>query len=208
MLWITWALDGPHEALDEQLGLRRARAAVLLLLALPGSTYLYQGEELGLPEVWDLDPTVLDDPVWTMSGHTLKGRDGCRVPIPWTTEPPSFGFGTAEPWLPQPAAFADFAVSAQEDDPASTLNLYRTALRLRREHLPDRRRAHLERIARHGGLPRPVQRPALHREHRAGPDRSARRARSCWCSVDQADPALLPGNSAAWLLDAAPGRRP
>jgi alpha-glucosidase len=135
-LWITWALDGPHDALDPALGLRRARAAILLVLALPGSAYLYQGEELGLPEVWDLDPSVLDDPVWTLSDHTLKGRDGCRVPIPWTAEPPSFGFGAAAPWLPQPDAFAGLAASVQDADPDSTLHLYRTALSLRRDRRP------------------------------------------------------------------------
>ncbi len=87
--WRAWPLSAPIEVLaqqlDAELGLRRARAATLLLLALPGSTYIYQGEELGLPEVWDLPPEVLDDPAWTNSGHTQKGRDGCRVPIPWTT---------------------------------------------------------------------------------------------------------------------------
>ena len=134
--WITWALDGPHDALDQALGLRRARASLLFLLALPGSAYLYQGEELGLPEVWDLDSAVLDDPIWTMSGHTLKGRDGCRVPIPWTPDPPSYGFGVSEPWLPQPDGFAELAASNQDDDPHSTLNLYRTALARRREHTP------------------------------------------------------------------------
>ena len=207
VLWITWALDGPHEALDEALGRRRARAAVLLLLALPGSTYLYQGEELGLPEVWDLDPAVLDDPVWTMSGHTLKGRDGCRVPIPWTTEPPSFGFGSTEPWLPQPAAFGDLAAAGQEDDPASTLNLYRTALRLRREHLPaDDRLVWRESpdavvsLIRSNGLrcilntgPDPVDLPP---------------GRVLLMSAEQADQAVLPGDSAAWLLDAEPDLRP
>ena len=73
--------DGKRPAVDLELGLRRARAATLLLLALPGSTYLYQGEELGLPEVADLPAEVLQDPIWLRSGHTVKGRDGCRVPL-------------------------------------------------------------------------------------------------------------------------------
>lgn len=133
--WRTWPITGPHDALDAELGLRRARAATLLLLALPGSTYLYQGEELGLPDVWDLPPEVLDDPVWENSGHTVKGRDGCRVPIPWTTSGPSFGFGDSEPWLPQPATFGKLSVEAQTGDPTSTLELYRRALAARRAHL-------------------------------------------------------------------------
>ncbi len=133
--WQRWPLRGPHDVLDAELGLRRARAATLMLLALPGSMYLYQGEELGLPEVWDLPPEVLDDPVWESSGHTMKGRDGCRVPIPWTREGPSFGFGTGGSWLPQPDAFGALSVEAQEGAEGSTLELYRRALRLRREHL-------------------------------------------------------------------------
>lgn len=130
--WRTWVLDGPHDILDPELGLDRARAATLLLLALPGSTYLYQGEELGLPEAYDLPVDVLDDPVWENSGHTVKGRDGCRVPIPWESTGPSLGFGNATPWLPQPAVFAELAADQQTADPESTLNLYRRAIELRR----------------------------------------------------------------------------
>jgi alpha-glucosidase len=117
---------------DRALGLRRARAATLVMLALPGSAYLYQGEELGLPEVTDLPDSVRQDPVWERSGHQVRGRDGCRVPLPW--EPgPGLGFTTAATtWLPQPPYFAEYAASAQRDDPASTLALYRTALALRR----------------------------------------------------------------------------
>lgn len=131
--WRAWLLDGPHEVLDAALGLRRARAAALLLLALPGSTYLYQGEELGLPEVYDLPLDVLDDPVWENSGRTRKGRDGCRVPIPWTVGGTSFGFGSDAAWLPQPPSFAGLSVEAQTGDPDSTLELHRSALRIRRE---------------------------------------------------------------------------
>lgn len=129
--WRTWVLDGPHDILDPELGLDRARAATLLLLALPGSTYLYQGEELGLPEAYDLPVDVLDDPVWENSGHTVKGRDGCRVPIPWESSGPSLGFGSAEPWLPQPAVFAELAADQQTGDADSTLNLYQRAIGLR-----------------------------------------------------------------------------
>jgi alpha-glucosidase len=119
---------------DLVLGLRRARAAALLTLALPGGAYLYQGEELGLPEVEDLPEDVLQDPTWERSGHTARGRDGCRVPLPWTGDRPPFGF-TADgvrPWLPQPESWRELTVAAQRDDPASTLSLYRSALRLRR----------------------------------------------------------------------------
>ncbi len=116
-VWRAWPLSAPVEQLakqlDAELGLRRARAATMLLLALPGSTYIYQGEELGLPDVWDLPPEVLDDPTWENSGHTVKGRDGCRVPIPWARSGPSFGFGDGKPWLPQPARYGELSAEAQ-----------------------------------------------------------------------------------------------
>ncbi len=130
-----WLLDGDRSLLDEAQGLRRARAAALLMLALPGNAYLYQGEELGLPEAYDLPVEVLDDPVWARSAHTRKGRDGCRVPIPWSTTGPSLGFGTDGAWLPQPPVYAEYAASAQDDVAGSTLELYRAALHLRKEHL-------------------------------------------------------------------------
>jgi alpha-glucosidase len=120
---------------DAELGLRRARAAALLTLALPGSAYLYQGEELGLPEHTTLDDTLRQDPSWKRSGHTQRGRDGCRVPIPWVADAPGFGFSpTGRTWLPQPAEWASYAVDAQASVTGSTLELYREALRTRREH--------------------------------------------------------------------------
>jgi alpha-glucosidase len=121
---------------DVALGRRRARAAALMMLALPGVVSLYQGEELGLPEVEDLPDDVLADPVWERSGHAVRGRDGCRVPLPWSGDAAPYGFGPAgsTPWLPQPAVWRSLSVAAQEADPASTLNLYRTALALRRSH--------------------------------------------------------------------------
>ncbi len=133
--WRAWPLDGPHDLLDADLGLRRARAALLLLLALPGSMYLYQGEELGLPEVWDLPDDVLDDPVWENSGHEQKGRDGCRVPLPWTSDGPSLGFGDGDPWLPQPDVFRELSVAAQTGADESTLELCRRAIAIRSEQL-------------------------------------------------------------------------
>jgi len=125
----------PDTPLDPELGLRRARAAVLLLLGLPGSAYVYQGEELGLPEVVDLPEEVLADPIWERSGHRVRGRDGCRVPVPWEPAGPSLGFGSGRPWLPQPSDWADLSVQAQQGADGSTLELYRSALRLRRELL-------------------------------------------------------------------------
>ena len=121
---------------DLELGRRRARAAIMMELALPGGVYLYQGEELGLEEVLDLPEEVLEDPTWERSGHTVRGRDGCRVPIPWTTSGPSLGFGPADggaPWLPQPEHWAQLSVEAEDADRRSMLWLYRDALRLRRE---------------------------------------------------------------------------
>jgi len=130
-----WLLDGPHDLLEAERGARRARAAALLTLALPGSMYVYQGDELGLPEAWELPLDVLQDPIWHDSDHTVKGRDGCRVPIPWESTGPSLGFGEGGAWLPQPPTFAGLAASVQETDPNSTLLLYRRALELRRERL-------------------------------------------------------------------------
>ncbi|MEV5316674.1 glycoside hydrolase family 13 protein [Streptomyces sp. NPDC052687] len=132
----AWLLSGGHApAVDTAAGLRRARAATLLMLALPGSSYLYQGEELGLPEVADLPTAVLQDPIWEQTGHVRKGRDGCRVPLPWTTTGPSYGFGPGGAWLPQPESFARYAVEAQDGVEGSTLELYRSALKLRRKLL-------------------------------------------------------------------------
>jgi alpha-glucosidase len=128
----------PATTLDRELGRRRARAAALLMFALPGGAYVYQGDELGLWEVEDLPDEVLQDPTWKRSGNTDRGRDGCRVPLPWSGTAPPFGFSLdgarSTPWLPQPADFASVTVEAQEDDPASMLSLYRAALALRHEH--------------------------------------------------------------------------
>lgn len=118
---------------DRDLGLRRARAATLLMLALPGAAYLYQGEELGLPEHTELPDDLRQDLVWRRSGGASLGRDGCRVPLPWKGHPPCGGFGpeTAS-WLPQPDGWADYALDRQRDDPSSTYTMYWYALRLRR----------------------------------------------------------------------------
>ena len=105
------------------------------MLALPGSAYLYQGEELGLPEVIELDDHVREDPSFHRTNGEVYGRDGCRVPIPWETAASAFGFSSSgESWLPQPPVFAHLARDRQQGDPASTLELYRAALALRAEH--------------------------------------------------------------------------
>lgn len=129
----AWLMaDGTVPVLDAERGLRRARAATLLMLALPGSSYVYQGEELGLQEAAAIPHDQLQDPKWIRTGHTVKGRDGCRVPIPWTTSGPSFGFGAVAPHLPQPADFGTSSVEAEDGDPASTLTFYRAAIAARR----------------------------------------------------------------------------
>jgi len=122
---------------DVELGTRRARAASALLLALPGSVYLYQGEELGLLEALDLPDDARQDPIWLRSGGAELGRDGCRVPLPWSTEGANFGFSATEaapaPWLPQPEWFASYVRDRQVDDVDSMLNLHRRLLQHRRE---------------------------------------------------------------------------
>ena len=122
-------------------GVAPARAAALLLLALPGSAYVYQGEELGLPEVLDIPDAARQDPAFRRTGGKVRGRDGCRVPLPWERGGASFGFsGTgpasspAPPWLPQPAYWGAYSVAAERADPSSFLRLYQAALRLRREN--------------------------------------------------------------------------
>jgi alpha-glucosidase len=129
----------PRGPVDVALGTRRARAAALFLLGLPGAVYLYQGEELGLPEVMDLPEGSRRDPIWERSGHREYGRDGCRIPLPWLRDAPAFGFSPTDVpgWLPQPAWFADYAVDTQVGDPASTLELYRSLIGLRRRLMVD-----------------------------------------------------------------------
>jgi len=118
---------------DADLGLRRARAATALMLALPGSSYLYQGEELGLPDSTDMPDDVRQDPTWPRSGHTERGRDGARVPMPWEGDRPSYGFGPSDQtWLPQPASYGALAVDRQVGVEGTTLELYRALLRVRR----------------------------------------------------------------------------
>jgi glycosidase len=183
------------------IGLTRARAALLFLLALPGSAYLYQGEELGLPEVTDIPDDARQDPIWERSGHTRHGRDGCRVPIPWsgTHEPYGFSTGNARPWLPMPDTWASLTVEAQAQDPASTLSFYRDALAHRRKLLADLpgslewlelgddvvafRRGPLTCVLNCGNAPTPLP--------------GDRRLLLASAPLDDG---LLPGNAAAWLV--------
>ena len=123
-------------------GTRRARAAALLMLALPGGAYVYQGEELGLPDVADLPDAARQDPTFARTEGAELGRDGCRVPFPWAGSAPPFGFGpSGAPWLPQPADWVALTAERQDADPSSVLTLYRSALRLRRQrrHAGDER---------------------------------------------------------------------
>jgi alpha-glucosidase len=133
----TWVLSN-HDVIRHPtrygggaVGVARARAATLAMLALPGSSYIYQGEELGLEEV-DVAPEFRQDPAWFRTGK--PGRDGCRVPLPWRGTRAPYGFSAAgvRPWLPQPDDWAPLTVAAQKKDPHSTWSLYRAALRARR----------------------------------------------------------------------------
>jgi alpha-glucosidase len=142
----TWVLSN-HDVVRHatrygggEVGKARARAAALVQLALPGTAYVYNGDELGLENV-ELPDEVLQDPTWERSGHTERGRDGERVPMPWEGDAPPFGFGpTTASWLPMPAEWSAFTVESELDNPASTLSLYRKALRLRRQ-LPELHRS-------------------------------------------------------------------
>ncbi|GLK15833.1 glycoside hydrolase family 13 protein [Herbiconiux flava] len=122
---------------DRAAGLRRARAATAVMLALPGSAYIYQGEELGLPEVVDLPDDARQDPTWFRTHGARYGRDGCRVPIPWQAGATTYGFGPAgstASWLPQPGDWDAYARDSQEGVPGSTLSLYTALLALRSQY--------------------------------------------------------------------------
>ncbi len=131
-------LINSHEPVDVEVGTRRARASMLIQGALPGPLFLYFGEELGLPEVLDLPEWALQDPIWERSGRTERGRDGCRVPMPWTSDASTnYGFSDGtdapqQPWLPQPAQWSELAADQQTNDPNSMLSLYRDVLAARR----------------------------------------------------------------------------
>jgi alpha-glucosidase len=198
------------QPVDLDLGTRRARAAALLTMALPGSVYLYQGEELGLWEVEDIPDELRQDPIWHRTGGADPGRDGSRVPLPWSGLEPPFGFSlpaaSREPWLPQPKEWRDLTVEAQSreagpGEPASMLALYRRALRIRRaEFGPGAAMTWLPAPAGalafdRGGVicvanlsPAPVELPAGEILLASGP-----------VSGDAASGGLLPPDTSAWL---------
>jgi alpha-glucosidase len=119
---------------DNKLGLQKAKAATLFMLGLPGASYLYQGEELGLPEHTTIAAEHRQDPTFFRTSGMRVGRDGCRVPLPWETGNASNGFNNSgNAWLPQPKSYADLSRDLQEIDPSSTLSLYKQALAIRRE---------------------------------------------------------------------------
>ncbi len=135
----TLERQGDPAKFNIERGTRRARAGALLMLALPGGAYIYQGEELALPEAREIPEDRLTDPRWSLSKHTDRGRDGCRVPLPWRSESEgAFGFSTNlaltpnEAWLPQSPQWGSFAANLQDKNPESPLNLYRKALEVRR----------------------------------------------------------------------------
>ena len=134
----TLERQGDEKKFNIVRGTQRARAGALLMLALPGGAYVYQGEELALPEARDIPEERLTDPRWSMSGHTDRGRDGCRVPLPWKKDPSgAFGFShdpsvaPDDAWLPQSPSWGRFSVEVQDGDPESTLSMYRRALAIR-----------------------------------------------------------------------------
>lgn len=132
--WHTEGIGPDDHQPDVELGLTRARAAALMTLALPGGMYLYQGEELGLPDNTMIPPELRQDPTFARTNGERVGRDGCRAPIPWSEDGPSFGFSdTGKTWLPQPSDWAKYSREAQEKDDRSTLNLFKNALQLRSE---------------------------------------------------------------------------
>jgi alpha-glucosidase len=131
----TWALsnhDSPRVA--SRIGEIQARALALFVLALPGSCYVYAGQELGLPD-GVIPDNLRQDPIYLRTNGKQKGRDGARVPLPWAGDSTPFGFTTGTPWLPLGDSWKELTVEKQNSDPKSTLNLFKTALRLRAEHL-------------------------------------------------------------------------
>jgi len=128
----TWALsnhDSPRVA--TRLGVDQSQALFLALLALPGSLYIYNGQELSLPDA-HIDDQYRQDPVYLRTAGAQKGRDGARVPIPWSSEKSECGFTSGAPWLPIPAEWREISVESQNSQPSSSLNLYRRALKARR----------------------------------------------------------------------------
>ncbi len=131
----TWALsnhDSPRIA--TRIGNFESRALALFVFALPGSTYVFAGQELGLPD-GELRDEDRQDPSFFRSNGAIKGRDGARVPLPWSGESSPFGFSSGAPWLPMNQSWQDLTIEKESMDPNSVLNLYRNALQLRTKYL-------------------------------------------------------------------------
>jgi len=203
----TWVLSN-HDVVRHAtrygggaVGVARARAATLAMLALPGSAYLYQGEELGLENV-DVPPEARQDPAWlrTRGGTNEQWRDGCRVPIPWSGTAPPYGFGpgTGQPWLPQPPDWADRTVEAEDGDPGSTLAFYRAALAARREHA--REATETVEILDAGDDVLAFTRGALTVVLNAGADAVELPAGEVVLASAELEGRLLPADTAVWLL--------
>lgn len=192
--------DSPGKPIAD-VGLRRARAATTVMLALPGSAYIYQGEELGLPEVVDLPDESREDPTWFRTDGERYGRDGCRVPIPWDADAPGYGFSpTGAAWLPQPQEWASLARSAQEQDPESTLWLYRTLLAIRRaEGLGA---GSLEWLDGYGDDVLAFRNGHVTVIANAGTEPVALPAATILVSSEPLDGAQLPADTAVWLVNA------
>jgi alpha-glucosidase len=180
-----------------ELGIARARAAALVQLSLPGAAYIYNGDELGLANA-DLPDDALQDPTWERSAHTERGRDGERVPVPWSGTQPPYGFTTGPTtWLPMPVGWADVTVEAELADPDSTLHLYRRALQLRRE-LPDLVSGEFEWVdAPVGSLA--YRRGSLVVALNAGAEPAPLPAGEVLLSSGPLAGSTLPGNTAVWL---------
>ena len=187
------------------LGAARARAAALLMLALPGAAYIYQGEELGLPEVVDLPDDVLTDPIFRRTGSRARIRDGCRVPLPWSGHASPFGFTSgaagAKPWLPQPEWFAEHATDRALADTRSFWHLYRDGLQLRAQPAPvGRGRAALAGHPARRPRLRPRRRPGVRRQLRHGTRCPRRSPAPRCCPAAPARAGVLPGSTAAWWI--------
>ncbi|EEF26463.1 alpha-amylase, putative, partial [Ricinus communis] len=139
--WASWSV-GNHDSIrvatrwsaGESTPAVRSSLSKLVLalqLSLKGTPCLYQGDELALPEA-DVPYELLQDPYGITFWPEFKGRDGCRTPMPWTSETPNAGFTTGKPWLPVPPEHVALAESGQDKDPQSTLNFARNIIKWRR----------------------------------------------------------------------------
>ncbi|WP_247698049.1 alpha-amylase family glycosyl hydrolase [Streptomyces sp. RK75] len=213
---VTWVLNNHDQVRtvtryageSTTVGPARARAAALLMLALPGAAYIYQGEELGLPEVVDLPDEVLTDPIFRRTGSRKRVRDGCRVPLPWSGHASPFGFtsadSTARPWLPQPEWFAEHATERALADTRSFWHLYRDGLQLRR-NLPQLGEGHLRWLETPPQILAFVRGDGLVCAVNFGLDPApAPVAGTPLLASRDCPPGVLPGSTAAWWISDLP----